>query len=193
MDAFQATFLVLARKGGSLWVRDSLGPWLHRVACRAATRARAGAARRRALELRLAERQGGRTHDGDRDDLAAVLHEELDRLPDRYRVPIVLCDLEGRTCEEAARHLGCPIGTIGSRLVRGRERLRDRLRRRGLAPDAGVPGDLVEARRPRCPDDDPPRAGGFHDRRRDPLRRGAGRSPEGPPHFSPRESSVPWL
>src|SRR5690606_28348965 len=65
------------------------------------------------------------------------LHEELDRLPDRYRVPIVLCDLEGRTCEEAARHLGCPIGTIGSRLVRGRERLRDRLRRRGLSPDAG--------------------------------------------------------
>ncbi len=149
MDAFQATFLVLARRGGSLWVRDSLGPWLHRVACRAATRARAGAARRRALELRLAEREGGRTHDIDRDDLAAVLHEELDRLPDRYRVPIVLCDLEGRTCEEAARHLGCPIGTIGSRLVRGRERLRDRLRRRGLSPNAG---GLATSLRPVGPD-----------------------------------------
>src|ERR671917_455050 len=70
MDACQATFLVLARKGRTLWVRDSLGPWLHRVACRAATRARAGAARRRALELRVAERQGGKAREGDRDDLA---------------------------------------------------------------------------------------------------------------------------
>ena len=69
--------------------------------------------------------------------LAAAVHEELNRLPDRFRVPIVLCDLEGRTCEEAARHLGCPIGTIGSRLARGRERLRGRLVRRGLAPAVG--------------------------------------------------------
>ena len=148
MDAFQATFLVLARRGGSLWVRDSLGPWLHRVACRAAGRARAGAARRRALEFRLAERQGGRTHEDGRDDLAEILHEEIDRLPDHYRVPIVLCDLEGRTCEEAARHLGCPIGTIGSRLVRGRERLRDRLRRRGLSPNAGLLATSLGVPRP---------------------------------------------
>jgi hypothetical protein len=68
----------------------------------------------------------------------AAVHEELDRMPDRYRVPIVLCDLEGHTCEEAARHLGCPIGTIGSRLARGRERLRGRLARRGLAPTIGA-------------------------------------------------------
>ncbi len=138
MDAFQATFLVLVRKGRSLWVRDSLGPWLHRVACRAAGRARVEASRRRALERRLAEVTLHRTVGEDRDGLAAAVHEELDRLPDRYRVPIVLCDLEGRTCEEAARHLGCPIGTIGSRLARGRERLRGRLARRGLAPAVGA-------------------------------------------------------
>jgi RNA polymerase sigma factor (sigma-70 family) len=138
MDAFQATFLVLIKKGRSLWVRDSIGPWLHRVACRAAGRARADAGRRRALERRLAEATLGQAVGRDRHDLAAAVHEELDRLPDRYRVPIVLCDLEGRTCEEAARHLGCPIGTIGSRLARGRERLRDRLARRGLAPAVGT-------------------------------------------------------
>ncbi|MFI5458120.1 MAG: sigma-70 family RNA polymerase sigma factor [Isosphaerales bacterium] len=138
MDAFQATFLVLIKKGRSLWVRDSLGPWLHRVACRAAGRARAEAGRRRALEKRLAKATLGQAGGRDRDDLAAAVHEELDRLPDRYRVPIVLCDLEGRTCEEAARQLGCPIGTIGSRLARGRERLRGRLARRGLAPAVGT-------------------------------------------------------
>src|SRR5262245_52203320 len=138
MDAFQATFLVLVRKGRSLWVRDSLGPWLHRVACRAAGRARAEAGRRRATERGWAEATLGRAVGDDRDGLAAAVHEELDRLPDRYRVPIVLCDLEGRTCEEAARHMGCPVGTIGSRLARGRERLRDRLARRGLAPAVGA-------------------------------------------------------
>jgi RNA polymerase sigma factor (sigma-70 family) len=137
-DAFQATFLILVRKGRSLWVRDSLGPWLHRVACRAAGRARADAGRRRALERGLAEMTPYRVVADDRDGLAAAVHEELNRLPDRFRVPIVLCDLEGRTCEEAARHLGCPIGTIGSRLARGRERLRGRLVRRGLAPAVGA-------------------------------------------------------
>ena len=138
MDAFQATFLVLIRKGRFLWVRDSLGPWLHRVACRAAGQARAQEVRRRALERGLAEVTLHRAIGDDRDGLVAAVHEELNRLPDRYRVPIVLCDLEGRTCEEAARHLGCPIGTIGSRLARGRERLRGRLSRRGLAPTVGT-------------------------------------------------------
>src|SRR5262249_53456700 len=107
MDAFQATFLVLARKGRSLWVRDSLGPGLPGVAGRAAGRARAEAGRRRALERGWAEAASGRAGGDDRDDLAAAVHEEVDRLPDRYRVPILLCDLEGRSCEEAARHLGC--------------------------------------------------------------------------------------
>ena len=90
------------------------------------------------VERRLAEATLGQAVGRDRHDLAAAVHEELDRLPERYRVPIVLCDLEGRTCEEAARHLGCPIGTIGSRLARGRERLRDRLARRGLVPAVGT-------------------------------------------------------
>lgn len=141
MDVFQATFLVLARKGRTLWVRDSLGPWLHRVACRAAGRARKATARRRAIETRwamLADAWGGADDRGDRKDVAAVVHEEVDRLPERYRSPVVLCDLEGYTCEAAARHLGCPVGTVASRLARGRQRLRDRLRRRGLAPDASL-------------------------------------------------------
>ena len=72
------------------------------------------------------------------DDLAGVLHEEIERLPERFRSPLILCDLEGRSHEQAARHLGWPVGTVKSRQSRGRERLRDRLRRRGLAPDAGV-------------------------------------------------------
>jgi RNA polymerase sigma factor (sigma-70 family) len=145
MDAFQATFLVLVRKGKSLWVRDSLGPWLHRVACRAAARARADAGRRRRLERRAAERLPGSSRPGERDDLATVVHEELDRLPDRYRLPIVLCDLEGYTCEQAARHIGCPLGTVGSRLARGRQRLRRRLARRGLAPTAGALGEVLSS------------------------------------------------
>jgi RNA polymerase sigma factor (sigma-70 family) len=137
MDAFQATFLVLLRKGSTLWVRDSLGPWLHRVACRAARRAKVNSDRRRAHERGAAERGWGRQRGGSSGDLAVVLHEEVDRLPNYYRVPVVLCDVEGRTYEEAARHMGCPVGTVRSRLARGRRRLRDRLIRRGLAPSAG--------------------------------------------------------
>ena len=72
------------------------------------------------------------------DELTAALHEEIERLPERYRVPVVLCDLEGRTHEEAARQLGCPVGTVKSRLARGRGRLRDRLRRRNLILPAGI-------------------------------------------------------
>ncbi len=138
MDAFQATFLVLVRKGESLWVRDSLGPWLHRVACRVAARFRAENRRRKDFERRAALMSDGRTNPTESDHLALVVHEELDRLPERYRAPIVLCDLEGCTCEQAARRLGCPVGTIGSRLARGRERLRGRLARRGLAPAVGA-------------------------------------------------------
>ncbi len=83
---------------------------------------------------------------GSDDELTAVLHEEIDRLPERYRAPVVLCDLEGSTHEQAARHLGWPIGTVKSRLTRARESLRDRLRRRGFGPDAGV---IAAALRPR--------------------------------------------
>jgi RNA polymerase sigma factor (sigma-70 family) len=142
MDAFQATFLVLIRKSRSLWVRESLGPWLHRVAGRAAGRVKRDSVRQRRLALRAAEQAS--THTGTvpppshRDELALVLHEEVDRLPDCFRVAILLCDLEGRTCEEAARLLACPVGTVASRLARGRGRLRARLARRGIAPSGGV-------------------------------------------------------
>ena len=137
-DAFQATFLILARKGGALWVRDSLGPWLHRVARRVATRAQLGTDRRRAAERGAAEVARDRVEGPAWDDRWRVIHEEIDRLSDRYRIPIILCDVENRTYEDAARHLGCPIGTVKSRLARGRERLRERLARRGLAPAAGL-------------------------------------------------------
>ena len=136
-DAFQATFLVLVKKARGLWVRDSIGPWLHQVAYRTALCARLAVGHRRrheqgASNLRT-ELQVER-----HDDLESVLHEEIERLPARFRSPLILCDLEGRSHEQAARHLGWPVGTVKSRQARGRDRLRDRLRRRGLAPDAGV-------------------------------------------------------
>lgn len=139
-DACQATFLILARQGASLWVRDSVGPWLHRVACRAAARARRAALRRQVVEQRAAALAMVCVTDADGpDDLTGLVHEEVDRLPERFRVPIVLCDLEGRTHEEAARHLGCPVGTVKSRLARGRARLHARLSRRGVAPTVIAP------------------------------------------------------
>jgi RNA polymerase sigma factor (sigma-70 family) len=135
-DAFQATFLILARKAGSLWVGDSLGPWLHGVACRVASASRAATARRRAHESKAARLAASLISEETPDDLSAILHEELARLPDRYRATVVLCDLEGRTYEEAARELGRPVGTIKSRLARGREHLRSRMMRRGVVPSA---------------------------------------------------------
>ncbi len=137
-DAFQATFLILVRRRGILWVRDSLGPWLHRVACRVAVRAKVNAQRQREGERRAAEMDGRPSDAPARDDLREVLHQEIDRLPECFRMPIVLCDLEGSTYEKAAQELRCPVGTVKSRLARGRERLRVRLSRRGLDPLAGL-------------------------------------------------------
>ena len=140
-DAFQATFLILVRKARGLWVRDSLGPWLHRVASRAAGYARSDVARRRRHERRAAERATAgydREHPVLADEWGQTLHEEIARLPGRYRRAVVLCDLEGCPQELAAQALGCPVGTLKSRLARGRTRLRERLIRRGLAPSAGV-------------------------------------------------------
>jgi RNA polymerase sigma factor (sigma-70 family) len=131
-DAFQATLLVLARKAGSLWVRDSIGPWLHGVACRVATSSRAAAARRLRNERGAAIAAWcSDNRVDDNEGLKSLLHEELGRLPERFRTPIVLCDLEGQTYETVARQLGWPLGTVKSRLARGRERLRDRIARRG--------------------------------------------------------------
>ncbi|WP_237722735.1 sigma-70 family RNA polymerase sigma factor [Singulisphaera acidiphila] len=134
-DAFQATFLVLVGKARTLWVRDSIGPWLHQVAYRTAACARSAAARRRRHEQAAAERTK-ESQVETQDELGPVLHEEIARLPDRFRAPLVLCDLEGGTYEQAARHLGWPVGIVKSRLSRGRDRLRDRLLRRGIAPCA---------------------------------------------------------
>ena len=138
-DAFQATFLVLVRKAESLWVPGSLGPWLHGVALRVATKARVAAARRSAHERRAAET--ARTEQGDRNlELAPVLHEEVDRLPPKYRAPVVLCYFEGLTHEGAAAALGWPLGTVHGRLSRARDLLRSRLTRRGLAPAGALLG-----------------------------------------------------
>jgi RNA polymerase sigma factor (sigma-70 family) len=133
-DAFQATFLVLARKAGSVRAPELLGPWLYGVAYRTALKAKAESLKRRKLERRLPDMPS--PPDTDNliwRDLRPVLDEEVSRLPQKYRVPFVLCYLEGKTNEQAARILGCPPGTIYSRLAWARERLRSRLGRRGLA------------------------------------------------------------
>ena len=138
-DAFQAAFLVLARRSSSLRVADSVGPWLYEVARRVASSARASAMRRRRHERQAAELTPLRYVAHWRDfDLERSLHDEISRLPERFRVPIVLCLLEGFTHEQAARHLGWPVGTVKSRLATGRERLRSRLVRRGLVPGAAL-------------------------------------------------------
>ncbi len=138
-DAFQATFLVLVQKAHGITVRDSLAPWLHRVAHRVAARLRASARRRRDLETRAAARMRVFCDDdSDGADLSALIHEEIDRLPERFRIPVVVCDLEGMTHERAAGSLGWPIGTVKSRLMRARELLRRSLSRRGAALPAGA-------------------------------------------------------
>jgi RNA polymerase sigma factor (sigma-70 family) len=145
-DAFQATFLVLARKAAGVVRCRAVGGWLHEVAYHVALRQRAHTARRRRHE-----RQVGRVTpqqvltDLDRRELRQVLDEELRRLPQKYGTPLVLCYLEGRSQEEAARALACPVSTLGWRLGRGRELLRVRLLRRGLAlPAAAVEAALAD-------------------------------------------------
>ncbi|MGO9469461.1 MAG: sigma-70 family RNA polymerase sigma factor [Isosphaeraceae bacterium] len=140
-DAFQATFLILARRAGSVRKRESVASWLYGVAHRVARRSQADSARRREQERRRAamttmESSG----DTERHESGAwpELYEEVDRLPEKYREAIVLCYLEGLTTEAAARRLACAQGTIMSRLSRGRDRLRQRLTRRGLAPASGL-------------------------------------------------------
>ncbi|HEY2157971.1 MAG TPA: sigma-70 family RNA polymerase sigma factor, partial [Isosphaeraceae bacterium] len=135
-DAFQATFLILARKARSVRIRDTVGPWLHGVAWRVASRARAASYRRRRHERRAAEMAPRSFEEARRDDAEATLHEEVRRLPAGFREAVVLCDLEGLTTDQAAERLGTPVGTVRSRLYRGRDRLRGRLLRRGLAPAA---------------------------------------------------------
>jgi RNA polymerase sigma factor (sigma-70 family) len=138
-DAFQATFLVLARKAGSAWVEGQLGGWLHRVAYRIAVRASIDAARRRAHERQSAVVAAMRISQGNSDqDLQPALHEELARLPAKLRVPVVLCCLEGLTHAQAALELRCGEATVRRRLSGARDRLRNRLVRRGFGPAASA-------------------------------------------------------
>jgi RNA polymerase sigma-70 factor (ECF subfamily) len=150
-DAFQATFLVLAGKAGKLQARESLGPWLFAVARRVAAGARARALGREARERRAAgDRARGPHPDPIGDDVSAVLYEEIDRLPERYRLPLVLCDLESQSHQEAARRLGWPLGTVKSRQARGRQRLRARLTRRGVSGTLGGLGAACAVRSTRA-------------------------------------------
>jgi RNA polymerase sigma factor (sigma-70 family) len=128
-DAFQAVFLILVRKAASLTRPEQVAGWLHGVALRVARKARADRARRHEREAPMVEPVAPVPPDDVR-DLRRVLDEELERLPDKYRLPILLCELEGQTLEQAARQLGWPKGTVAGRLSRGRELLRRRLDRR---------------------------------------------------------------
>jgi RNA polymerase sigma factor (sigma-70 family) len=136
-DAFQATFLVLARKAGSRGWRVSVGPWLYAVAQRVALKARTLSVRRRARHTELVDDVAAApAGEPPWHDLRPILDEEINRLPEKYRTPLVLCYLEGKTNEEAARQLGRPVGTVWYRLSRGRELLRGRLSRRGVGLSA---------------------------------------------------------
>ena len=137
-DAFQATFLILARKAGSIRQGSSLAAWLHGVAAHVATSARSSASRRRRHETQAGAHRPQTTPEPPADDLRAVVFEELSRLPERYRTAVVLCCLQGLTQQEAAHEAGWPLGTLQSRLARGRDRLRDRLTRRGYAPSVAL-------------------------------------------------------
>ena len=120
-DAFQAAFLVLFRRAGSVRDADSVASWLHGVALRVARRARSDAVRRKAVERRGAEMRAVRSdRAADRPESWTELHEEIARLPQRFREPLVLCYLEGLTTEAVAQRLGCPKGTVLSRLSRDR-------------------------------------------------------------------------
>jgi RNA polymerase sigma factor (sigma-70 family) len=142
-DAFQAAFLVLARRAHAvrLGVDDSLGRWLYRVSLRVARRARAERKRPAAatnLDGLDPIDPSSSLDPCERADLRAAIDAEIARLPARYRSAVVLCHLEGLSQEQAARRLRCPVGTVQSRLHRARERLRSGLARRGLAPAVGV-------------------------------------------------------
>ncbi len=137
-DAFQATFLVLVKKAATLLPRGTVGNWLYGVAYHTALKARAAAVRRRAKEARvrdMSKREAATEDTGQ--DWQPLLDQELSRLPDKYREPVVLCDLEGKTRREAARQLGIPEGTLSGRLTSAHRRLAQRLARHGFTVSAG--------------------------------------------------------
>jgi RNA polymerase sigma factor (sigma-70 family) len=146
-DVFQATFLVLLHKAASIRRGQALGAWLFRVARHLALKTRADYDRRRQCEGRAAERDvpAAAPDDPSWREACAALHEELDRLPEKYRLPLVLCYLQGLSRDEAARQLGWSAGAVKGRLERGRRLLHGRLERRGLALSAGLLAALVSS------------------------------------------------
>jgi RNA polymerase sigma factor (sigma-70 family) len=156
-DVFQATFLALARKAATIRKMASVACWLHGVAYRLARRLQAEKARKLTWRPGPTDQPHDPADQASGQELQAVLDEELDQLPDKYRTPLVLCYLEGRTRDEAAKHLGWSLGTFKRRLDRGRKLLATRLTRRGvtlgvtlfsavLVPDAvsaAVPPTLI--------------------------------------------------
>jgi zinc protease len=147
-DAFQATFLILIKKASSIRDRDVLANWLYGVARRVSVRAGASVRRQRNRERSITQAalaNGPSDARLEQGELRRVIDDELERLPWRYRVPVVLCDLEGQTHEQAAIQLDCPVGTVKSRLARGREHLRSRLARRGLTASIAMATSVLAA------------------------------------------------
>jgi RNA polymerase sigma factor (sigma-70 family) len=143
-DIFQATFLVLVRKAASIRPRETLGNWLYGVAYRTALKVRSTAARRRAKERQMARPRAPEEEVGE--ELLRLLDKELSRLPDKYRLPVVLCDLEGRPRKQVARQFAIPEGTLSSRLATARRLLAKRLARHGFAVSGGALAAALTAR-----------------------------------------------
>jgi RNA polymerase sigma factor (sigma-70 family) len=144
-DAFQATFLVLVRKGHAIWVRDSVGPWLYGVAGRVARRARRRALQQRRREVPLGDdiaQASSRGWPVSSQDTVAAIHKAIADLPASLRAPIVLCALEGLSYDAAARQLGVPEPTLRGRIHRARRRLESQLRDRGIA--SALPVTAIE-------------------------------------------------
>ncbi len=144
-DAFQATFLVLVRKAPGIRDGSLLSNWLYGVALRVATRARANLLRRRGREQAIGDAEfAAEPESHEVLGLGPVLDQELSRLPAKYRAPLVLCYLRGQTHDQAANELQCPVGTVRSRMARGRDLLKRRLTRRGCAPSAAIFGPALD-------------------------------------------------
>src|SRR6516162_1820746 len=138
-DAFQATFLVLARKASSVRPRERVANWLHGVALRTAMKAKALTTKRRSREKQVTEMpEPEAPQQGHWRDLQPLLDQELNGLPENYRLPILLCGLEGKAIKEAAQQLGWPQGTLAGRLARARKLLAKRLANRGVTLSAGA-------------------------------------------------------
>jgi RNA polymerase sigma factor (sigma-70 family) len=156
-DAFQATFMILVRNARTIRKRESLASWLYGVAQRVSRRAQARAKQRSLVLHGEATVATGPDSDQDRFELKPIINDEIERLPEKYRAPIVLCYFEGQSHEEAARQLDWPVGTVKGRLSRARGILQSRLVRRGVAlslglvvmledeASAAVPESLIEA------------------------------------------------